>query len=93
MSLGTKIKDPDDVRLYSFDWSAELDDDTISSSSWELDSPLVSVTEAIGTDERSTTVAVSGGVHGENYEIRNTIIRTSSGETISKSGIIAVRNL
>lgn len=78
MSLGTRIKDPADIRLYTIDWSEWLDGATISSSTWSLASGLTNVTDANTTT--TATVKISGGSNGHSYACANTIT-TSAGET------------
>lgn len=82
------VKDPDSTLDYSFDWALWLNGDTISSSTWVVDSPLVKSSES-KTDE-TTTLYIAGGVHGTDYELKNTIV-TPGGRTDERTVEIRVR--
>lgn len=94
MSLGKRIKDQRDSRVYSFNWTRELGDDTIATSVITI-SPegLTKVGDGIVSGAKKTSVELSGGTVGTEYTIRNTITLTTSGETLSKSGLVVVRDL
>ena len=85
----TFAKDPDEVLDYSIDWTNELaTSETISTSSWTV------VTSGITKDSDSitgnfTTVILSGGTAGEEYELVNTI-ETNQNRTHSKTLVIPV---
>ena len=83
-------KDPDAVLDYSIDWSAWLDGDTISTSSWAIDEGDASL--VIDSDTKSTTattVWLSGGTLGYEYLVRNRIV-TNGGRTDDRSIAIKV---
>lgn len=74
----TFVKDPDEVLDYIRDWTAALDGDTISTSTW---TPETGIT--VDTSSNTTTTAtvwVSGGTVGETYGITNRIV-TAGGRT------------
>ena len=91
MSIGTKVQDPSDVRIWAFDWSEFLDErsTTISSSSWVVPSGLTEVSDSHTTT--TATVKVSGGTHGQKYLVTNTVV-LANGETVEKSFTLWVRN-
>jgi len=90
MSLGRVVKDPSDVRIWAFDWSAFLAvrGATLSSSTWAVSAGLTKDAEANTTTV--ATVKISGGTAREDYQATNTVV-LSNGETIEKSIDIAVR--
>ena len=92
MSLGTRNKDPQEARLFTFDWTAHLGSDTIATSVIDVPSGIVKDAEAIATGDQKTTVKLSGGTVAGQYVITNTIT-TSAGETLQRSGVVAVRQL
>jgi hypothetical protein len=92
MSLGTRYKDPQEERLFTFDWTQHLGTDTIVSSSIAVEIGLVKESEAIAVDSKKATVLVSGGTVGTSYLVTNTIL-TSAGEWLERSGEITVRQL
>jgi hypothetical protein len=84
-----KIKDPDSVLDYTLDWSAWLDDDTIVTSTFLVDSGLTKDSDSKTTT--TTTVWLSGGTAGTNYGITNRIT-TTAGRTADRTFRIWVRN-
>jgi hypothetical protein len=82
------VKDPEAVLDYSFNWALWLDGDTISTSAWAVDSPLT-----IDSDSETstrTTVWISGGVLGGDYNLTNSI-DTTAGRTDERTIRISVR--
>ncbi len=72
------IKDPNEVLDYVRDWSALLDTDTISSSTW---TPDVGITKDSSSNTTTTaTVWLSGGTAGTTYGVLNRIV-TAGGRT------------
>lgn len=66
-------KDPNAELDYGFDWSDWLaDGETISSSSWEVDSGITVVSSSASTTR--TVVWLSGGTVGETYKATNSIV-------------------
>ena len=76
------IKTPSEVLDYGFDWSRELETDTISSSVWNVDSGLNVVSQ--GHDATTTSVFIGGGTAGATYAVTNTIT-TAGGRTESRT--------
>lgn len=72
------IKDPQAILDYGFDWSAWLDDDAISTSTWILPSGMTSVQE--GINGSTTIIWLSGGVIETRYDVVNRIV-TVAGRT------------
>ncbi len=72
------LKDPDAVLDYGFLWSKWLNGDTISTSSWTIDSELTETdsTHTAGT----TTVWLSGGECGKTYKVINHIVTANGRE-------------
>lgn len=81
MSLGSRTKDPADIRNYAIDWSAWLtsqNSDTINSSSWSGGGlTIVSSTNTTTT----ATAKISGGTAGQAYTVSNTIVTATGTQT------------
>lgn len=78
MSLGIKIKDPADIRIYVINWATWLGSYTISTSAWTLPSGLTDVADS--NTSTTTQIKISGGSNGREYTVANTIVN-SNGET------------
>jgi len=72
----TFTKDPDAVLDYSIDWEDWLDGDTISTSSWTLQSGIVKESDSKTTTV--TTIWISGGTVGKVYAVTNRIVTAAS---------------
>ena len=83
------VQDPNATLDYTVDWNLWLDGDTISTSVWVVESPLVN--EADSNTITTTNIFISGGVHGENYVLTNSI-STVSGRSDDRSIELRVRN-
>jgi len=89
----TFTKDPDAVLDYTRDWKATSDPwladaETISTSTWVVPS---GITEDSSTnDDTTTTIWLSGGTDGTDYEITNRIT-TSASRTDDRTFRIQVR--
>lgn len=69
--------DAEDVTNFTIDWSAELDTgETISASTWTVDSGITQESESETTTTAS--IFVSGGTAGASYRLYNTITTTNS---------------
>jgi hypothetical protein len=68
-------KAPGETKLYTMDWSGELDTGvTISTSTWTLFSTEISnAGDAIVTGNLKTSILLSGGVEGQTYACRNNV--------------------
>ena len=79
-------KDPDAILDYGWDWSAWLSGgDTISASSWTVPTGLT--TPANSRTTTTTTVWLSGGTAGAQYEVINRIT-TTGGRTDDRTIVI-----
>lgn len=85
----TRVKDPDAVLDYGFDWTAWLEaGETIATSTWTADEGITVGDSAIGTG--TTKVWLSGGTDGTEYLVTNEIT-TSAGRTDDRSIRVIVR--
>lgn len=88
MAFTTFEKSATSVLDYTFDWSEWLvGSDTITSSSWELESGLTQSNATYG--DTQSTVFIGGGSEGSSYFVSNTV-ETSEGLTATRSFIIKV---
>ncbi len=87
MSLARRVKDPDAILDYGFDWSLWLDTDTISTSTWIVPAGLTKDSQTNTTT--TTTVWLSGGADGVTYSIINRIT-TVAGRGDDRTMTIAV---
>ena len=85
------VKDPNAILDYSFDWGPWLDSDTIDTSVWIVESPLVIESGTESNTDTITTLFISGGEAGETYTITNRIT-TDGGRLDDRSFEIRVRN-
>ncbi len=77
MALTWPNKDPAEVLDYQIDWSARLGTDTISTSTWTINSGSV----VLGANTKTTTSVttwLSGGTLGETCEVANAIVTTGA---------------
>lgn len=76
-------KDPQDVLDYAIDWSAELEEETLTGSAWSVAPNTLTIdSDAIGGDQ--TILWLSGGESGTRYTVTNTVT-TSAGRTFRRS--------
>ncbi len=80
-------KDPSDVLDYSIKWRKFLESDTISTSTWVLESGITKDSDT--NDATSATIWISGGSAGSKYIVTNRIV-TSGGRTKDKSFTLKV---
>ena len=87
------IKDPDATLDYAFDWGPWLDGDVIENSVWTADAgiTIVPASDSISADQTITTVFISGGTAGQNYNLKNTVT-TQAARTDERTVAIKVRN-
>lgn len=87
-AIPTKIQGPLDVLDYTFDWTDELDGDTIQTSTF---SATAGITLASPSNTTTTTkVWVSGGTTGSTYTITNKIV-TAGGRTEERNLKISIQ--
>ena len=89
-TVGTLQKLPNEVRVFTMDWSAQLGPDAIANSSWTITPNTATILQSYIATETLTTIRVEGGVSGVNYILTNTIT-TSNSETLIESGTLHVR--
>ncbi|RVG88683.1 hypothetical protein [Sinorhizobium meliloti] len=82
-------KDPNEVKDYGLDWSALLDDDTITTSAWSVDDSGLTIGTTSNTTT-ATTVWVSSGSAGVTYNLLNRIV-TAGGRTYDQTVKLKVR--
>ena len=85
------VQDPQATLDYTLDWAPWLGSDTINVSTWVADSPVVIESGSESQTDTTTTLFLSGGVHGSNYTITNTIT-TIGGRQDDRSFELRVRN-
>lgn len=83
-------KGPEEDLDWTEDWTAFLDGDTISASSWECNPPGLEIHSLSRTDVQ-TTVWLRGGELGKMYELSNTIT-TAAGREAERSLFVLVEN-
>lgn len=90
MSAPGKIwtKDPDAVVNFTIDWAKVLGTDTITTSTFTPDSGLTK--DAASKTDSTSTVKLSGGTLGEDYDVLNRIV-TAGGLTHDRTFRILVR--
>ena len=71
-------KDPDAVLNYSIDWETWLSSDTISTSSWTVDTGITKDSDSNTTT--ATSVVVSAGTAGTTYELTNSVVTAAGYE-------------
>lgn len=74
----TAVKADEGIKSYGIDWSPFLNGDTITTSTWTLQSGITLVTESNTTS--IALVTISGGTLGTTYTVKNTIV-TAGGTT------------
>lgn len=84
-------KDPSEIKIYTMDWTKELNDGAeIQTSSWTIaPTGLTEVSNGIVTGNKKTSIKLSAGSSGTEYTLANTVT-TSDGETLKQSGIVLV---
>lgn len=85
----TSAKSPAANLDYQVDYQYWMEDgDTIASSEWELEAGVAKTAESFGDD--NTTVWLSGGTDGNDYDIRNRIV-TAGGRKRDLTFVLVVR--
>lgn len=88
--METFFKDPDSVLDYTVDWGENyLGSDTISTSTWVVPTGLTSTSDTISSNNRRTTIWLSGGLNNQRYKVVNRIV-TNVGRTVDRTIIIHV---
>lgn len=87
---GTFLKDPQERLDYVENWTDWLNGDTIASSAWTVPSGISQYGSATNTTT-SATIWLTGGTHGQEYLVTNTIT-TTGGRIGERSLKILVRH-
>jgi hypothetical protein len=97
MTTETVYKDPDELLICTFDWSAKLNagatvsgTNTWSATPTTPSPPLSFASLTIVVGGLKTSAKISGGVAGETYIVTNRVT-TSDGETLEESGKLKVK--
>jgi hypothetical protein len=85
--IATHRKAPSEVIKYELDWTAWLEGDTISTSSWTVDAGISK--DSDGKTSVIAHIVVSGGSAYAIYRATNTIV-TAGGFTYQRSILISV---
>lgn len=88
MALKWPDKDPDEVLDYELDWTARLDGDTISTSTWTAPAGITK-----NSDSHTTAVSkiwLSGGTLAVRYDLLNRIT-TAAGRTMDQTVSIKIK--
>lgn len=84
-------KDPDEVKDYSVDWEARLDEgDTILTSTWIVPDGITKDSDSNTTT--TATIWLSGGTLGTTYSLVNRIT-TAGGRTLDQTCKLKVKTL
>ncbi|WP_042776620.1 hypothetical protein [Sinorhizobium fredii] len=85
------VKDPNEVKDYSLDWSDLLGADTISSSTWTVSEGSGLVVDSSSNTTTATTVWLSAGTDVTNYSLLNRVV-TAGGRTYDQTVRLKVRD-
>lgn len=85
------VKDPAATLDYTIDWSQWLDNDTIATSGWVVESGITIVPGSETNTTTTTTLFLRDGTAGDSYTITNSI-STAGGRIDERSFKIQVRN-
>lgn len=85
-------KDPEEVKIHTFDWTRGLNTDAVvqGTNTWSVSpsGPTFS-SQTIQAGGLKTSALISGGTAGEIYIVTNRVT-TSDGETLEESGTLKV---
>lgn len=83
-------KDPDEEADYTIDWSGDLGEDTIATSTWlDISSGIGTGTPASTFTDTTATIWITGGDPGEVYDLTNRIT-TAGGRTYDQEVALRV---
>lgn len=92
---GNITKAPDAQRVYTMDWTADIGDAGISTSTWTVTGPddaLTTDSASIVTGNKMASVRLLGGTLGKTYTVTNRIVTNSSpAETEDASVTVLIR--
>lgn len=84
-------KDPNEVKIYTVNWTRGLNAGaTISTSTWIVPAGITKNSDSILTGNLQTSIVLSGGTAGS-YELVNRVT-TSDGETLEHTVTVWVRS-
>jgi hypothetical protein len=90
--LGNRVKDPDEILDYMVRWQPEIGTDSISSSTWTVESGAgLSLNGSFDNTAKTTTVWVSDGIDGVTYILLNRVV-TTGGRTIDEYFFLTVES-
>lgn len=81
-------KDPNDVDSFGINWATRLDGDLISTSDWIVPTGLTE--DSASNTTTTTTIWLSSGTDGDDYELTNRIT-TTGGRTLDQTVKLRVR--
>lgn len=84
------VKDPSAVLDYGLDWTTWLAGDTINTSTWTVSAGITKTSESVDPTNKATTIWLSGGTAGVEYDIVNRIV-TVGGRTDERTIRVIVR--
>ena len=84
-----KYKSPNDDYDFTQDWSSEILTDTISTSTWTVETGITKGVESNAAN--TTTLWVSGGEAGKVYKVTNQIT-TAAGRTHEQEWYLTVQD-
>lgn len=85
-----RAKDPDEVRDYGVDWTADLNGQTITSSEWDVVSPATVTIDTSSHTNTNTTVRIEGGAIGEKAALVNTVT-LANGEIAQQTCVVVIK--
>ena len=83
-----EFKSENEVHDFQQNWAAELVADTITTSTWVLDSGITKDSDS--NTDTTATAWVSGGTLGMTYKVVNTIV-TAAGRTHEKEWFLRIQ--
>lgn len=86
------VKDPKADENFSIDWTTALNGDTIKTSNWEMPVDIQSTRPSTNTTT-GTTGCLAGGILGETYFVVNTVLLTTSGQTLVQNFDITIQSV
>jgi hypothetical protein len=83
-------KDPSETLDYTHNWAAQLNGDTIATSTWRVEGGGATKGDESDTDT-TATVFVSGGQDGSEALLINDIV-TAGGRTMQRTSVLPIRS-
>lgn len=97
MRLGKPVKTPSEAKRYAIEYSDWLDTgEFLQSVTFDIPTPpgapLTIIPEAIGSSQTQLAFLVSGGAHGNSYEV-GVLTATTGGQVKESTLLFVVRDL